>query len=97
MEEKSRAQLLKELHRNFCQIRILDYNIIKDLLLQLQSITKSKGDEKKALLSIVHLAKKELKKYNKAGSQSDKTDILRSVLRNITNDLNNHIRNYFPD
>ena len=97
MEDNSRQQMLRDINRRLCRTKLLDYNIIEDLLLQLQSITKPIGKEEQALLKIVRLSKKELKKYNKAGSQSEKISILRKVLRNITNDIEKHILNYFSE
>ena len=63
MTEKSRKQMLEEILKRFCQLRILNYELINDLLYQLQSITKNKGDEGKALIFIVRMAKKELVNY----------------------------------
>ena len=44
MTEKSRKQMLDDILKRFCQLRILNYELINDLLDQLQSITKNKGD-----------------------------------------------------
>ncbi len=68
-----------------------------DLLNQMQKMTKSRGDEESSLLFTVRLAKKELRKYKKAVTQSDQTRILRTVLQDVVNDLTIHIRIYFPD
>jgi len=97
MEEKSRQQVLEEILQRFCRVKILHFDVIMDLILQLQNVTTSRGDEEKSLLFIVRLAKKELKKYNKAGAQSDQTRILRTVLQDTISDLTNHIRIYFPE
>jgi len=97
MTEKSRKQMLEEILKRFCQLRILNYELIEDLLYQLQSITKNKGDEEKSLLFIVRIAKKELKKYKRESSQTAKNEGLRTVLYSIINDLTNHIRIYFSD
>ena len=97
MTEKSRKQILEEILKRFCQLRILNYELINDLLYQLQSITKKKGDEEKSLLFIVQMAKKELKKYKRESSQTTKNEGLRTVLYNIINDLTIHIRIYFSD
>jgi hypothetical protein len=97
MTEKSRKQMLDDILKRFCQLRILNYELINDLLDQLQSITKNKGDEEKSLLLIVRMAKKELKKYKRESSQTTKNEGLRTVLYNIINDLTIHIRIYFSD
>jgi len=89
--------MLEEILKRFCQLRILNYELINDLLFQLQGFTKNKGDEEKALLFIVRMSKKELKNYKKESSQTAKKEGLRSVLYNIINDLTNHIRIYFSD
>jgi len=89
--------MLEEILKRLCQLRILNYELINDLLYQLQSFTKNKGDEEKALLLIVRIAKKELKAYKRESSQSAKNEGLRTVLYNIINDLTNHIRIYFSD
>ncbi len=80
MTEKSRKQMLEEILKRFCQLRILNYELINDLLYQLQSFTKNKGDEEKALLLIVRIAKKELKGYKRESSQTAKNEGLRAVL-----------------
>jgi hypothetical protein len=72
MTEKSRKQMLEEILKGFCQLRILNYELINDLLSQLQSITTKKGDEERSLLFIVQIAKKELRKYKKESSQTAK-------------------------
>jgi len=89
--------MLEEILKRFCQLRILNYELINDLLYQIQSFTKIRGDEEKALLFIVRKAKKELKSYKRESSQSAKDEGLRTVLYNIINDLTNHIRIYFSD
>ena len=80
-----------------CQLRILNYELIYDLLSQLESNTKSTGDEEKSLLFIVRMAKKEVKKYKRESSQTAKNKGLRIVLFNIINDLTIHIRIYFSN
>ena len=97
MTEKSRKQMLEEILKRFCQLRLLNYELINDLLSQLQSITKNKGDEERSLLFIVRIAKKELKKYKKESSQTAKNKGFRIVLFNVINDLTIHIRIYFSD
>ncbi len=97
MTDKSRKQILEEILKRFCQLRILNYELIYDLLSQLESITKSNGDEEKSLLFIVRMAKKEVKKYKRESSQTAKNKGLRIVLFNIINDLTIHIRIYFSD
>jgi hypothetical protein len=97
MTEKSRKQMLEEILKRSCQLRILNYELISDLLTQLQSITTTKGDEEKSLLFIVRMAKKELKKYKTRSSQTTKNEGLRTVLYTIINDLTIHIRIYFSD
>ena len=89
--------MLEEFLKRFCQLRILNYELINDLLDQLQSFTRNKGEEEKALLFIVQMAKKELKVYKKESSQTAKSEGLRTVLYNIIEDLTNHIRIYFSD
>ena len=97
MEERSRQQLLEEILKRFCQVRTLNYEVLKDLLVQLKSITKSKGEEEESLLFIVRMALKELKKYKNERTDSEKTKRLRNVLSSITNDLAVHIRIWFPE
>jgi metal-responsive CopG/Arc/MetJ family transcriptional regulator len=97
MTEKSRKQMLEEIVKRFCQLRLLNYELINDLLSQLQNITTKKGDEERSLLVIVQIAKKELKKYKKESSQTAKNNGLRIVLFNVINDLTIHIRIYFSD
>jgi hypothetical protein len=97
MTEKSRKQMLEEILKRFCQLRILNYELINDLLSQLQYITTNKGDEERSLLFIVRMAKKVLKKYKKESSQTAKKEGLRIVLFNVINDLTIHIRIYFSD
>ena len=97
MDGKTRQQMLEEVLQRFCRVKILNYDVLMDLLSQMQNITNSKGDEESSLLFIVRLAKKELKKYKKAVTQSDQTKILRSVLQDVVNDLSIHLRIYFPE
>jgi hypothetical protein len=97
MTEKSRKQMLEEILKRFCQLRLLNYELINDLLSQLQSITKNDRDEERSLLFIVRMAKKELKKYKKESSQTAKNKGLRIVLFDVINDLTIHIRIYFSD
>jgi len=97
MIEKSRKQMLEEILKRSCQLRILNYELINDLLSQLQSITKNNGDEGKSLLFLVRMARKELKKYKRESSQTTKNEGLRTVLYNFINDLTIHIRIYFSD
>lgn len=95
MEEKTRQQLLEGILQRFCQVKILHYDLIDDLLRQLKNITTTRGDEERSLLFLVRLAKRELKKYSKARTQSEKSDILRKVLSGTISDLTNHINIYF--
>ena len=97
MTEKSRKQMLEEILKRFCQLRILNHELINDLLSQLQIITKNKGDEERALLFIVRNAKKELRKNKWGSSKTDKNQGLRAVLFSIINDLTVHLRIYFPE
>jgi hypothetical protein len=97
MTEKSRKQMLEEILKRFCQLRLLNYELINDLLSQLQSITKNDRDEERSLSFIVRMAKKELKKYKKESSQTAKNKGLRIVLFDVINDLTIHIRIYFSD
>jgi hypothetical protein len=97
MTEKSRKQMLEEILKRFCQLHILNYELINDLLSQLQSITKNNGDEERSLLLFVRMAKKELKKYKKESSQTAKNEGLRTVLYAIINDMTIHIRIYFSE
>ena len=97
MDGKTRQQMLEEVLQRFCRVKILNYDVLMDLLSQMQNITNSKGDEESSLLFIVRLAKKELKKYKKAVTQSDQTKILRSVLQDVVNDLSIHLRIYFSE
>ena len=76
-------QMLEEILKIFCQLRILNYELIDDLWSQLQIITTNKGDEEKSLLLIVRIAKKELKKWKKESSQTAKNKGLRIVLLNV--------------
>ena len=96
MEERSRQQMLEEILKRFCEMRTLHYEVIKDLLLQLKSITKTKGDEEDSLLFIVRLTNRELKKCKRERTDVDKTKRLRAVLSSIINDLTTHIKIYFP-
>ena len=89
--------MLEEILKRFCQVRLLNYEIIDDLLSQLQSITTTKGDEEDSLLFIVRLAKKELKKYKRENSESVKKEGIRSILHSVVNDLTVHMRIYFSD
>ena len=97
MEETSRQQKIERILQRFCQVKFLHYDVIDDLLSQLQTITTTKGDEEKSLLFIVRLARKELKKYNKDGTDAEKTARLRNVLSNAIDDLTNHLRIYFAE
>jgi len=97
MEDKSRQQMLETILKRFCQVRTLNYDIIDDLLSQMQSITTGKGDEEKSLLLLVRLAKKELRKYKQERSQTTKKDGLRATLNGIVNDLTVHMQIYFSD
>ena len=97
MTEKSRKQMLEEILKRFCQLRLLNYELIDDLLYQLQSITENKGDEEKSLLFIVRNAKKELRKYKRESSQTVKNEGLRTVMYHIINDLTIHLRIHFSD
>ena len=97
MEERSRQQLLEEILKRICQVRTLNYEVLKDLLVQLKSITKSKSEEEESMLFIVRMALKELKKYKDERTDSDRAKRLRTVLSSITNDLTVHIRIWFPE
>ena len=89
--------MLEEILKRFCRVRLLNYEIIDDLLTQLQNITTTKGDEEDSLLFIVRLARRELKKYKREKSESLKKDGIRSILYSVVNDLTVHMRIYFSD
>jgi len=95
MEVKSRQHLLEEILQRLCSIKFLNVEVIDDLLRQLQSITRTKGDEESSLLVIVRIARKELKKAKTVRNETERSRQLRSILSDITNDLTNHIRIYF--
>ena len=87
--------MIERILQRFCQVKFLHYDVLDDLLTQLETITTTKGDEEKSLLFMVRLAKKELKKYNQERTDADKTARLRRVLRHIISDLTNHLKIYF--
>lgn len=96
MNEPSRQQKLEQILQRFCRVKILHYDVIEELLLQLKTITTTQGDEEDSLLFIVRLSMKELRKCKKARTDKEKNEILRRVLRDTINDLTNHLRIYFP-
>ena len=66
MEERTRQQLLEEILQRLCRVKLLNVEVMDDLLLQLKTITRTKGDEESSLLFIVKMARKELKKAKTA-------------------------------
>ena len=95
MEIKTRKQILEEILQRFCRVKILNYEVLYDLLQQLQTVTTTKGDEESSLLMLVQLSKKELKKARSIRDEKERSKVLRRVLYDLTNDLTNHIRIYF--
>ena len=89
--------MLESILKRFCQVRTLNYDIIDDLLSQMQSITTGKGDEEKSLLLLIRQAKKDLRKCKQERPQSAKKDGLRATLNLIVNDLTVHMNVYFSD
>lgn len=97
MEAKTRQQLLEEILQRLCRVKFLNIEVMDDLLQQLKSITKTKGDEETSLLLIVQIARKELKKAKTARNETERSGQLRSILNDVTRDLNNHIHIYFQN
>jgi hypothetical protein len=95
METKSRQLLLEEILQRLCRVKFLNVEVMDDLLRQLKSITRSKGDEESSLLFIVQVARKELKKAKTVRNETERSRQLRRILNDVTNDLTNHIRIYF--
>ena len=78
-------------------MRTLIEDDISDLVDQLHKITMFQHDDPEpgALLHITDKAIDKLIRLGKARSNVDKHEILRSVLRDIIDDLGNHIDSYF--
>ena len=95
MEAKSRQQLLEEILQRLCRVKFLNVEVMDDLLRQLKSITRTKGDEESSLLFIVQIARRELKKAKTERNETERSRQLRRVLSDVTSDLTNHIRIYF--
>ena len=95
MEAKSRQQLLEEILQRLCRVKFLNVEVMDDLLRQLKSITRTKGDEESSLLFIVQVARKELKKAKTVRNETERSRQLRRILNDVTYELTNHIRIYF--